>query len=80
MVGAALGGIVGLFFSLPGIVLGPFIGAMLFEMCGGQEFKKALKAGTGAVLGLFLGIVGKFSICVIMILLFVVNVIYRSAS
>jgi len=76
MVGAIIGGIVGLFFSIPGIILGPFIGAMFLEMCGGQEFKKALKAGTGAVLGLFLGIAGKFAICVVMILLFVVNVIF----
>jgi uncharacterized protein YqgC (DUF456 family) len=31
MTGAVIGGIIGLFFSLPGIILGPFLGAMLFE-------------------------------------------------
>jgi len=51
---------------------------MLFEMLGGQEAKIAAKAGTGAVIGLLIGVVGKFSICVIMIALFATNVIYRS--
>lgn len=79
-VGAVLGGIIGLFFSLPGIILGPFLGAMLFEMIGDKEFKAAAKAGAGAVVGLLLGVIGKFSICVIMIALFATNVIYRSVN
>ena len=78
--GAVIGGVVGLFFNLPGIILGPFIGAMLFEMLGDQEFKKAAKAGLGATIGLLLGVVGKFSIAVMMILLFAVNVIFRSVN
>jgi len=78
--GALIGGIVGLFFSLPGIILGPFLGAMLFEMLGDKEFKKAAHAGLGAMLGLLLGIVGKFSIGVMMAVLFAVNVVMRSVN
>ena len=78
MLGAVIGGIIGLFFSLPGIILGPFLGAMLFEMLGGQEFKRATRAGAGAAIGLLLGIVGKFSICVVMMILFATDVILRS--
>lgn len=78
--GAVIGGIVGLFFSLPGIILGPFLGAMLFEMLGDKEFKKAAHAGLGAMLGLLLGIVGKFSIGVMMAVLFAVNVVMRSVN
>ena len=77
-VGAVLGGIIGLFFSLPGIIIGPFVGATLLELSGGREWKPAAKAGLGATLGLFVGIVGKFSINVIMILLFTTNVVLRS--
>jgi uncharacterized protein len=76
--GAMVGGIIGLFFSLPGMIVGPFLGAMLFEMLGGREFKKATAAGVGATIGLLLGIVAKFSICVVMIILFATDVIYRS--
>ncbi len=78
--GAVLGGIVGLFFGLPGIILGPFLGATLLELSGGRELEKAAKAGLGATLGLLVGIVGKFSINVVMILLFTTNVILRSTN
>ena len=80
MVGAVLGGIVGLFFALPGIIIGPFVGAMALEMSGGKEFKIAAKAGAGAVIGLLLGVIGKFSICVMMIALFATNTIYRTLN
>lgn len=78
VVGAALGGIIGLFFSLPGIILGPFIGATLLEMIGDKKFKAAAKAGAGAVIGLALGVVGKSAVCVVMMILFVVSVALRS--
>jgi uncharacterized protein YqgC (DUF456 family) len=78
--GAIVGGIVGLFFNLPGIILGPFFGATLFELLGDRELKMALKAGLGATIGLLAGIIGKFAIGVVMILLFATNVILRSTS
>jgi uncharacterized protein YqgC (DUF456 family) len=42
--------------------------------------KTALKAGAGAVIGLLLGIIGNFAICVIMIALFTADVLLRSAN
>jgi uncharacterized protein YqgC (DUF456 family) len=78
MAGAIVGGIVGLFFNLPGILLGPFIGAALFELFGGREFKPAMKAGLGATLGLLAGAAGKLVCCVAMMLLFGVSVIWNS--
>ena len=80
MTGAVIGGIVGMFFSIPGIILGPFLGAMVLEMTGDKEFKLAAKAGAGAVIGLLLGVVGKFSICVMMIALFATNTIFRTLN
>jgi uncharacterized protein YqgC (DUF456 family) len=80
MLGAIIGGLVGLFFSLPGIILGPFIGAMLFELLGGSKFKHAARAGLGAFLGLIAGAIGKFAICVVMIGLFTLNVVFRSVG
>lgn len=77
-VGAIVGGLIGLFFHLPGILLGPFIGAVVFEMAGGRELKAASKAGVGATLGLLAGALGKLACCVAMMGLFAVNVIYRS--
>lgn len=78
--GAAIGGLIGLFFALPGIIIGPFLGAMLFEMLGDKEIKAAARAGLGAMIGLLLGAVGKFSVAVVMMILFAVNVVMRSAD
>ena len=79
-VGAIVGGLIGLFFSLPGILLGPFIGAFLFEMAGGREWRDASKAGVGATLGLLAGALGKLACCVAMMVLFTVNIILRSLA
>jgi hypothetical protein len=79
-VGAIVGGLIGLFFNLPGILLGPFVGAFLFEMAGGREWREASKAGIGATLGLLAGALGKLACCVAMMVLFTVNVIIRSLA
>lgn len=78
--GAILGTVPGMFFGLPGIVLGPFLGAMVLEMVGGKGLHQAAKGGAGAVLGLFLGGVGKLAICGSMMALFTFNVIQRSLA
>jgi uncharacterized protein YqgC (DUF456 family) len=80
MLGAALGALVGIFFNLPGIILGPFLGAMLFELAGGYEWKMAFRAGVGATVGLAAGVAGKLAASLLMILLFAVNVILRAAA
>ena len=76
--GAVLGAVVGLFFGPPGILLGPFLGALVLELLSGREFAEAARAGAGALLGLLLGAVGKLACCVAMIALFAMNVIGRS--
>jgi uncharacterized protein len=78
IVGAAVGGLIGIFFGPPGILLGPFLGATLFELIGGYALKQAARAGLGATLGMFAGLIGKGAVGVAMILLFAVNVIHRS--
>jgi hypothetical protein len=78
VLGAFVGGLIGLFFSLPGIILGPFLGAMIFELMGGYAINKASRAGLGATIGVLAGVAGKCIISVVMIVLFTVNVILRS--
>ena len=79
-VGAVVGGLFGLLLVFPGIILGPFIGALVFELLGGKEFRAAASAGAGATLGLLLGIIGKVALTVVMAGLFAANVIVRSTS
>lgn len=78
MTGAVVGGLIGLFFNLPGLLLGPFIGAMVFELAAGRDFKSSSRAGVGAVLGLLAGALGKVACSVAMTGVFAFNVIYRS--
>jgi uncharacterized protein len=78
LLGAFVGGLVGIFFGIPGIIIGPFLGALVFELLGGYEFNKASRAGLGATLGVFAGVFAKCAISVVMIVLFTVSVILRS--
>lgn len=80
VVGAIVGGLIGLFFNIPGIILGPLIGAMVFEMAGGREWREASRAGVGATLGVLAGTLGKLICCLLMVGLFIGNVVYRSLS
>ncbi|MAE96023.1 MAG: hypothetical protein CL910_15300 [Deltaproteobacteria bacterium] len=70
MVGAALGALVGLFFGLPGVLLGPFVGAVLGELSARRKLDEAGRAGIGASLGLALGAVAKLALGVTMLALF----------
>ena len=78
VLGAVVGGLIGIFFALPGIIVGPFLGALLLEMMGGREWKQAARAGLGAVIGLFVGALGKLACCVAMMGLFSFSVIMQS--
>lgn len=73
MVGAALGGIVGLFLGVPGILLGPFVGAVIGELSLQRSLDQANRAGFGTVVGLAIGVVGKLAIGIAMIGFFVLQ-------
>jgi hypothetical protein len=80
VLGAILGLGIGFFFSLPGLILGPFLGATLLEAWGGRKWKEASQAGAGAVLGMLLGSVGKLACCLASMAIFTVSVILRSGA
>lgn len=54
--GATVGTFLGIFFGVPGIVFGPFVGAVAGEMLGAKiSFEKALKVGFGSMLSFVVG-------------------------
>lgn len=57
--GAGLGMLLGLPLGLPGIVLGPAVGAFAFELARNPDLKRAGMAGLGGVAGFLLGIVAR---------------------
>lgn len=70
LVGAALGALVGLFFGLPGLVLGPFVGAVLGEYSARRNLAQAGRAGVGTFLGLLFGAAAKAALALAMVAIF----------
>ena len=69
--GAAIGAVAGAFFFPWGLLLGPFLGAVVGELSAGRQATEAGRAGMGAWLGLVLGVALKFGILFLMIGIFI---------
>lgn len=69
--GAALGTLVGVFFGLPGLLLGPFVGAVAGELAARGDTDVALRAGAGAWLGFLVGTVAKLAVAFAMVGVFI---------
>ncbi len=67
LVGAALGGLVGLLFGIPGLILGPFVGAVAGELIATRKMMLAGKVGLGTWVGLLVASVLKVVIACLMI-------------
>jgi uncharacterized protein len=70
--GAAIGTVVGLFFGIPGLILGPFAGAVIGELTVRRDLAHAGKVGLGTFVGLALGAAAKLALTFAMIGIFVV--------
>jgi uncharacterized protein YqgC (DUF456 family) len=70
MAGAALGTLAGIFFGLPGLIVGPFAGAVIAELIGGRELAHASKIGFGTWMGLALGTAFKVALAFAMLGIF----------
>ncbi|HEX5758617.1 MAG TPA: DUF456 family protein [Thermoanaerobaculia bacterium] len=67
VLGAALGTVAGLFFGLPGLVIGPFAGAVAGEYWARRDWAHAQKVGLGTWLGLVLGVAAKLALVFTMV-------------
>lgn len=72
LLGAALGSVVGLFFGLVGIVVLPFIGAVIGELMARQRLDQAAKVGFATWLGMLAGALAKLSLAITMLGVFVI--------
>jgi hypothetical protein len=72
MLGAAIGTLVGLFFGLAGLLIGPFLGAAAGQFLVRQNLADAGRAGVGAWVGFLLGSVAKLALGLAMVVIFVV--------
>jgi len=70
MAGAAIGTIAGLFFGLPGLIIGPFAGAVLGELTAHRDLGRAGRAGIAAWIGFLIGTVVKVGLAFAMVGIF----------
>ncbi len=68
--GAMVGTFVGLFFGLPGLLLGPFVGALAGEMMSGSSVLRSTHVGAGTWIGLLLGTLAKIALSFLMVAMF----------
>ena len=70
MAGAALGTVLGFFLGLPGIVIGPFLGAIAGELTVHRDWKRVGRAGVAAWIEFAVGTAVKVALAFLMIGLF----------
>ena len=71
VIGTIAGIFVGLLFLPWGIIVGPFVGAVVGELIVGRNKNDALRSGLGALLGFFFGVVMKLIVCIVFTYYFV---------
>lgn len=69
--GSLLGMVVGLFFGIPGIIFGPFVGALIGELSVHGRIDQAGRAGLATWLGLIFGTLAKIAVAFAMLGVFV---------
>ena len=76
MTGAGGGALVGMFFSLPALLLGTMLGAVAAEkLVGKRTDRDALKSGLGAALGFLASTVVRVMFALAMVALFIYAVL-----
>ena len=74
MLGVLLGGLVGMFFALPGLIIGPLVGGFAFEMLFAKKTARtAVKNTWGVVVGTGVGLVLRLMLGLAMVASFVID-------
>ncbi|QQL45428.1 DUF456 domain-containing protein [Sulfuriroseicoccus oceanibius] len=77
IIGALIGGVVGMFFNIPGLLLGPFIGAFVAELLiAKQSLKDSARSSHGAFWGTIGGMVAKAICALLMVVVFLVDCLW----
>ena len=74
--GTALGTLAGLFLGQPGLILGPFVGAVAGELMSHGRMQQATRAGIATWIGLLFGTLAKLALVFTMLGLFALAYIF----
>lgn len=73
--GAGLGTLAGMFFGVPGLLLGPFLGAVGGELTAGTSVLRSTHVGVGTWVGLLFGTLLKLVVSCMMLGLFALGML-----
>ncbi|HEX3603949.1 MAG TPA: DUF456 domain-containing protein [Steroidobacteraceae bacterium] len=68
--GALIGTVVGLFLGIPGLIFGPFVGALIGEYLAGRTLERSAHVGIATWAGLVFGTLMKLAASIMMVVLF----------
>jgi uncharacterized protein YqgC (DUF456 family) len=75
LTGSLIGLALGVFMGIPGILIGPFVGAVIGELMASSDVLRAGRAGIGTWLGLVFGMAVKVGLAFAMIGIFIISYI-----
>jgi uncharacterized protein YqgC (DUF456 family) len=70
----------GVFLSVAGLFIGPFVGAVVGELLGNREWREAAKSGLGTVLGNFAAMLLKLAVVLLLLAGFTVALVVHLAA
>lgn len=73
--GCTIGTIIGMFFLPWGLIVGPFLGAVVGELLADRKTSEAIRSGLGSLIGFLCGTVLKVVVCIYFIYLAIAAVI-----
>lgn len=77
LLGAAIGGIVGLFFGIVGIFVGPVIGAVVAEIIvARRQVNVSVRAGMGAGVGIGVATIARLALTIFMIMATIADLLF----
>ena len=65
--GAGVGTTVGMFFGIPGLIIGPFAGAVVGELSSGKSILRSAHVGVSTWVGMLVGMLAKVVISFLML-------------
>jgi len=65
--GAGIGTTVGMFFGIPGLIIGPFAGAVVGELTSGKSILRSAHVGVSTWVGMLVGMLAKVVISFLML-------------
>jgi uncharacterized protein YqgC (DUF456 family) len=79
LIGATLGGFIGMFFGIPGLVIGPLLGAFFAELLlKKRSVNESMQAGIGAGMGLAVSTAAKALLALLLVIAFVLDIFFIS--